>query len=223
MAERMSDKAVRARLRDSTLGDVGDGDDNVPTKRRTPEFLIGLLLVIGGAVGGLALFQGANSRAVVVGTARQLSRGTIITREDLTALEVGQVPNESVIGAADAGDLLGRRLLVDLPAGVPVPGFVTTDVPLLAASEALVPIALDNGAVPDGLTSGDTVRVVISFPNSGDDAPRPEMLPEVMEVHSVVAPDDLGNEVYVTVRTSTEMAIDLARADRIQVIKVGAS
>jgi hypothetical protein len=49
------------------------------------------------------------------------------------------------------------------------------------------------------------------------------MLPEVMEVHAVVAPDDLSNEVYVTVRTSTEMAVDLARADRIQVIKVGAS
>lgn len=166
------------------------------------------------------LFQGGNSRVVVVGTARELSRGTIITRDDLSALEVGRVPDESVTDAADAGVLLGRRLLVDLPAGVPVPLFVTTDVPLLSASQALVPISLDHGAVPDGLSRGDTVRVVISFPNSGDDATRPEMLPETMEVHAVVAPEDLGNQVYVTVRTSTEMALDLARADRVQIVKV---
>lgn len=223
MAERMSDKEVRARLRDSSRDVADDGDDDAPARRRTPEFLIGLLLVIGGAVGGLALFQGGNSRVVVVGTARQLSRGTIITREHLSALEVGRTPAESVTVAADAGVLLGRRLLVDLPAGVPIPDFVTTDVPLLSASQALVPISLDHGAVPYGLSSGDTVRVVISFPNSGDDAVRPEMLPEMMEVHSVASPDDLGNQVYVTVRTSTEMALDLARADRIQIIKVAGS
>jgi hypothetical protein len=219
----MSDNAVRARLRDaSTIDD--DVSASAPRRqRRTPEFLIGMLLIIGGAACGLFLVQQGDDREVVVGTSRALPRGTIIERSDLVALEVGRLPAGAATAAADAGLLIGRRVLIDLPAGVPLPTHTTSEDPPLSDSQALVPIALERGSIPSGLTRGDVVMVVISFPNSGEDAPLPEMLSEKMEVFDVTIPDDFGDEMRVTVRTTSDIAVDLARAERIQLVKVSAS
>ena len=219
----MSDNVVRARLRDaSTIDD--DVSASAPRRqRRSPEFLIGMLLIIGGAACGLFLVEQGDDREVVVGTSRALPRGTIIERSDLVALEVGRLPAGAATAAADAGLLIGRRVLIDIPAGVPLPTHTTSEDPPLSDSQALVPIALERGSIPSGLTRGDVVMVVISFPNSGDDAPPPEMLSEKMEVFDVTIPDDFGDEVRVTVRTASNIAVDLARAERIQLVKVSAS
>lgn len=216
----MSDNAVRARLRDASIETAEDGVDAPAPRRRVPEVLFGLLLILGGALGGLVLLQRGEDRLVVVGTSRELPRGTVITRDDLVALEVGPLPAGAATAARDAGSLVGRRALVDIPAGVPLTLHSTAEEPPLNDSEALVPIALDRGAIPGGLARGDVVRVVISFPDLGADAPLPEMLDATMEIHDVTTPDDYGDEVFLTVRTTVDTAIDIARADRIQVLKV---
>ena len=220
MAERMSDNAVRARLRDAQ--NEPDDDEVVAprAKRRTPELLLGLLLVVGGALGGLLMFQRGNSLVTVVGAARDLPRGTVITRTDVVAVEVGTLPAAAVIAADAAGSILGKRLLVDVPAGVPIAGHTVTDQQLLTSSQALIPLALEALAVPSGLSRGDFVRVIISFPNRGVDAPPPEILGETMEVFDVTTTDDFGDDVLVTVRATADLAVDIARADRIQVMKV---
>lgn len=220
MAERMSDNTVRARLRD-TSHDSPDDDVAAPrTKRRFPELLAGLLLVVGGAMGGVLIFQRSSDRVVVVGTARELTRGTVLTRADVVAVEVGTVPTGSVTSADEASTLLGKRLLVDLPAGVPIAPSVVTEQELLTASEALIPVALERSAVPSGLSRGDFVRVIISFPNQGVDAPAPEVLAETVEVFDIETPDDFGDVVRVTVRANADIAVDIARADRVQLMKV---
>ena len=220
MAERMSDNAVRARLRE-TQNETVDEDVVAPrARRRTPELLLGLLLVVGGALGGLLVFQRGNSLVTVVGAARDLPRGSVITRADVVAVEVGSVPAAAVTPADAAGSLVGKRLLVDLPAGVPIPGHAVTDQELLTGSQALIPLALQATAVPSGLSRGDFVRVIISFPNRGVDAPLPEILGETMEVFDILAADDFGDEVLVTVRATADLAIDVARAERVQVMKV---
>ncbi|MFM8506419.1 MAG: SAF domain-containing protein [Actinomycetota bacterium] len=216
----MSDNAVRARLRDASPEDVDDDVAPPRTRRRTPELLLGLLLVIGGSLAGIVLFQRDDVRSTVVGTARILPRGTIIDRSDLVALEVGAMPAYAATSAAEAATLVGKRVLVDLPAGVPIPGHVVTDQQLLGGSQALIPIALERGAVPSGLGRGDLIRVIISFPNRGVDAPIPEVLSETMEVFDITTPDDFDDDVRITVRASADLAIDLARADRIQAMKV---
>ncbi|MGA1148721.1 MAG: hypothetical protein ACO3V5_06285, partial [Ilumatobacteraceae bacterium] len=67
---------------------------------------------------------------------------------------------------------------------------------------------------------GDVVRVVISYPNHGGDALPPQVLGDVVEVFDFVLPDEFGNAVEVTLRANTDIAVDLARADRIQLLKV---
>jgi hypothetical protein len=220
VAERMSDNTVRSRLR-ATLNEPVDGDVAVPrTPRRLPEMLIGLVLVVGGALGGVVVFQRSSDRVVVVGAAHDLSRGTVLTRSDVTAVEIGSLPPGAAVLGMEAGSLLGQRLLVDLPAGVPISPQIVASDELLGPNEALIPVALERGAVPSGLGRGDLVRVVISYPNHGGDAPPPQVLGDVVEVFDFVLPDEFGNAVEVTLRANTDIAVDLARADRIQLLKV---
>jgi hypothetical protein len=67
------------------------------------------------------------------------------------------------------------------------------------------------------------VRVVISFPNQGADAPAPEVLADTIEVFDIDISDDFGDAVRVTVRANSDIAIDIARADRVQLMKVAGS
>lgn len=220
MAERMSDKAVRSRLRDA-LNEPGDDDIVVPrTGRRVPEMLLGMLLVVGGALGGVVVFQRSNDRTVVVGSARDLPRGTVLTRSDVIAVEVGALPAGAATQADNAGVLLGQRLLVDIPAGIPISPQVVTPDDLLGPAEALIPVELDRGAVPSGLGRGDVARIVVSFPNQGTDAPPPQVLGDVVEVFDITTPDDFGDSIQVTLRANADIAIDLARAERVQLLKV---
>jgi hypothetical protein len=216
----MSEQSVRSRLRDA-LNEPSDDDIVGPrARRRIPEMLLGLLLVTSGALGGVLVFQRSNDRTVVVGSARDLQRGTLLTRSDVIAVEVGALPAGAATQAGNAGVLLGQRLLVDLPAGVPISPQVVTPDELLGPSEALIPVALDPGAVPSGLGRGDAVRVVISFPNQGPDAPAPQVLGDVIEVFDIVTPDDFGDSIQVTLRANSDIAVDLARAERVQLLKV---
>jgi hypothetical protein len=223
VAERMSDNAVRARLREAPQESTDEVEFVAGPRRRTPELLLGLLLVVAGALGGLFLFQRGEEVITVVGSARALPRGTTLAPSDLVALEIGDVPPMSAVSAADAGSLVGRRLVVDLPAGVPVSAYVVTTQRPLTPSEALIPIALEKGAVPSGLGPGDIVRITISFPNRGVDAPLPEVLADQAEVHDIQVGDEFDDEVRITVRAAADMAVDLARAERIQLMKVTTS
>jgi len=219
VAERMSDNAVRARLREI---DGDEPSDAIPQreKRRAPELLAGLLLVLGGALGGLYFFQRGNESHVVVATADNLQRGTVLTRTDLVALELPRKSDGIGVSAADAGSLLGKRLLVDLPQGRLVEHHVLTEELPLGPSEALIPLALPTTAVPSGLSRGDLVRLVMSFPDEGPEAPAPEMLNETMEVFDVARQDEFSDAVTVTVRAPADASVDIARADRIQLLKV---
>jgi hypothetical protein len=216
----MSDNPVRSRLRD-VPPDVEEVTEPRPKRgRRTSELLIGALLVLGGGLAGLIVFQRGDPRFVVVATSSELQRGTIIDRSHLVPLEVGLIPNHAITPAQDAADLLGKRLLVDVPAGVPLTRFVVSDARPLTGAQALIPLQLERGAVPSEIARGDMVQVIISFPNRGVDAPSPEILTETMEVFAIESADEFDDRVNLTVVASPDSAIDLARADRIQVMKV---
>jgi hypothetical protein len=62
--------------------------------------------------------------------------------------------------------------------------------------------------------------VTISFPNRGADAPLPEVLTDLVEVHDIQVGDEFDDEVRITVVAPADMAVDLARAERIQLMKV---
>ncbi|NBR92637.1 MAG: hypothetical protein EBT46_03975, partial [Actinobacteria bacterium] len=109
----------------------------------------------GSALAGFTLFERSSDTITVVGAARNLPRGTVLTRDDLVALDVGQMPGGAVIRAHDASSALGHRLLADVPEGAPIVPYAITEPSVLGVDEALIPVALEPGYVPAGLAAGD--------------------------------------------------------------------
>lgn len=222
VAERMSDNAVRARLRDETDDETVDGASDRRARRSSSELLIGLLLIAGGALAALMLFQRANSTEVLVAASRDLTRGSIVSRDDLVALEVPVTDAVLGVRAEQAGSLLGKRLLVDLPGGSLLQEHVLTEEEALGSGDAYIPLTVDSGSVPSGLRRGDTVRVVMSFPDLGEDGAATGLLSDPMTVFDVGTPGEFGDSVTVTVRASVDVSLDLARADGMRLLKVSA-
>lgn len=78
----------------------------------------------------------------------------------------------------------------------------------LMAGEVLVAVALEDGAFPPDLRTGDVVRVIVSPNSDGEGAVR--SLSERVVVYDVVSSDSgLGNHV-ITLRAPENVAVDLA-------------
>lgn len=78
----------------------------------------------------------------------------------------------------------------------------------LMAGEAFVAIAVEPGSFPPSLTTGDTVRVVVTPSNDGTGSVR--SLKEITVVQSVTPPADMGTQFIVTVRAPESIATAIA-------------
>lgn len=104
--------------------------------------------------------------ATVVALTHDLPAGELLTAADLRLL---RVPSSAALASAigDAGDAVGRRTRLGLPAGT------LLSTALLAADVALpvghrqVRVPVDAGALPPALQVGDVVDVLAAIPDSG--------------------------------------------------------
>ena len=194
-----------------------------PARRRfhVPTLLTGVLLVVGCALAfGVLAQQLTDTRAVLV-LARPVARGAVLSDADLG---VAQVPGDTavhVLPAEDRDRLLGRSLLLSLPAGTAV----TTD--LMAAgtidigpTSRTVGLLLEPGGYPtSSLAPGDTVSVV-------DTSGAGDVLDDRAVVLSTEAPVDGGATrlVSIVVDARSAAAITAAAAqDRVRLLLHGAS
>ena len=89
---------------------VDSSEQKVATRRRwrIPELAIGVVLMCGGALGAILLSRSGDSMVVVVGSARNLERGSQITAQDLIALEVPSSFAASFVSGENAKSLSGE-------------------------------------------------------------------------------------------------------------------
>jgi hypothetical protein len=116
-----------------------------------------VFLAVCGLAGAL-LFRQAGDTAAVLVVRTGVPEGQVIERSDLVS---GQAS-----GAGDAyrvselGEVVGSTAAVDLLAGQVLVRGATTRVPVPAPGQTLVGMALPPSRIPDGLSPGDTVRVI---------------------------------------------------------------
>lgn len=127
-----------------------------------PTLLSGVLLVVGCALAFGVLAQNLTDTRAVLVLARPAPRGTVLSTADLA---VAQVPGDAgirVMRAEDRQRVLGRTLLLSLPAGTAL----TTDLVAAGAVDVsptsrTVGLLLEPGGYPTAsLAPGDTVSVV---------------------------------------------------------------
>ncbi|MFM7093738.1 MAG: SAF domain-containing protein, partial [Actinomycetota bacterium] len=128
---------------------------------RVPELALGLVLVIGGALAASLLASKRTETVQVVAAASDLVRGHEVSAGDLVAVEMESRFAQSMTSAADAQELLGKRLAADVSAGTPIMPELVEVTPALRAGEEVVALRVEVGDVPTSIAAGDSVRIVL--------------------------------------------------------------
>lgn len=140
----------------------------VPRRRRLPYLLLGVLLVLGCAAGGVVAATRLGHREPVLALARPVVVGQQLSMRDLREVSVSTDTGLAVIPAASKARVVGRPVAYSLPAGA----LLTKD--LLGAAQvpppgrAVAAVGLKAGQFPPGLQPGNEVSVVVT--PSGDAA-----------------------------------------------------
>jgi hypothetical protein len=128
-----------------------------------PQLVVALLLVGLGALGSVVLFSQASARQPVLALAAPLSRGDVVSAEDLRVAYVGSDDPVLTVSPDEVASLVGLVALTDLePGTIVAPGYFAARM-AVEAGEGVVGVSLAPGAYPSvHLSSGDVVDVVDS-------------------------------------------------------------
>ncbi len=187
--------------------------------RRSPLIAaLGILLACLGGLGGALLFQAAAERTSVLVMAHSVARGEIVQADDVSVTTLGRAPGVAHLDAGEVDTLVGRRAVVDLPAGsLPGPGSVGEAV--VPPGAARVGLRLDLGRAPSsGLAPGTKISIV----NTTAGGPSP--LEGV--VAAAPARTAAGDAWVVDVAVAPADAATLARwaaAEQVSLVRLGDS
>ena len=186
---------------------------------RIPELAVGLVLMLGGALGAILLSRSGDSIVNVVGAAHDLRRGEKITREDLIAVETPLSMSNAFVADTRATSLIGQTVLVDIQASTPLTMSMFSDQQQLLPDEALTSAAIQQGNYPVDLAVGDQVRLITVPDIALSQSAQPEMFDRVVKIWSLNKSEN-NDIVLVTFRSSLELSMAIARAGEVHIVRV---
>lgn len=217
MNERSTDTLIRSRVREK---ENGIDESPVQSRRRRPEFLLGVALVVLGALGGVILQRRGDDGVLVVALAREVRSGDIITAADLQAMRIERSAASAFVPAPNAADLLGQSVRIDAVAGTPLTAAMMTAELPLAADEAIVPMALEAGTYPPDLRVGDVVRVITSTPPGLGDQAVPSIIEPAVTVHAVQLAEQFSERVVIALRAPLVVARAVSGTVDLRLVRV---
>jgi hypothetical protein len=169
-------------------------------RRQIPLVVVGVLLVVGGALAFADASLHLGSREEVLMVSHSVAAGDVLTGRDVSVVRVSTGSGVSVIPLSNEASVIGRPVAVPLVAGALLTrGEVGSPSPVGAGSD-LVAVGLKAGQYPPDLGPGDRVLVV-----------------SVTSPTSVVAPSDSGGTSSALSDTSsvsaTVLKVDVPSAD----------
>ena len=186
---------------------------------RIPELAVGLVLMLGGALGAILLSRSGDSIVIVVGAAHDLQRGDKITPKDLVAVETSQSLSGLFITEAQASALIGQTALVDLRASTPLTVSMFSDQQQLLPNEALTSAAIQQGNYPIDLAVGDQVRIVTVPDIALSQTALPELFDQVVTIWSLNKSEN-NDSALVTFRSSLDLSMAIAKAGEVHIVRV---
>ena len=140
---------------------LGGGARGGPSRRRQmPVVVVGVLLVVGCALGFADASLSLASHEDVLAVAQPVAAGQVLTAGDLQSVRVSTGAGLAVVPAGEEARVVGRPVAVALVAGgLLVPGEIGTASPTAAGAD-VVAVALKAGLFPPDLAPGDRVQVV---------------------------------------------------------------
>ena len=224
---------TEAPLRGSS-GQLFDLEPPRANKRsRFPELAVGLLLIVGGALGALIWQINATRTTPVLAAARQIEQGAVVELDDLQLVEIRSADQLNVLGSNETAIVVGRVARTDLAPGTLLTPEHVTEGSVIELGDGVVGMALSAGEVPSlRLRPGEAVNVVLTPPSTSDDpfadigGALATIDDRVLVEQAVVvefAPLDSG-DLFVALTMSDDAAALTARAaslGRVRLVAVG--
>jgi hypothetical protein len=140
----------------------------VARQRRASWIVLGVLLVVGGALLFAVLAMGFDRRTSVIAVARPVPAGQVIKATDLKVVHIAADGGLRAMPVSKASAVVGKTAAVDL---APNTLLASEDVGVgsgLSNGKAVLGLALKAGQLPADLGAGDKVNVI----DTGDDQTR---------------------------------------------------
>jgi len=143
--------------------------------------LVASVALIGASVAGFAsIYSAADHKVPAIVVVRAVPQGQLLTSADLAEADVAVSGGVDYVPAAEADIISGKRASTAIPPGSLLTMGDLTGAPAIAAGDAVVGVALKDGAYPaSGLSPGDQVMVVqtaapgsvVGVPTTGSASP----------------------------------------------------
>jgi hypothetical protein len=223
------DTTVADRQRDRAARGIGTGgsarfgtDRPAPPRRRRPTLAaLAVLLVVGGAALAGLLALRLDSREPVLVLAQDVPAGTEITTDVLATTDVA-ADGLQLVPSDQAGQVLGTYTTVPLSQGQLLETSSLTTAEPFGTDKTQVGVPLSGGMAPDGLRSGDLVRLVRV--GDGNTPPAPIATALVLSTSTDTSGGTLGgggesstSATVLVPTTAADAAVDAAANDRLGV------
>ncbi len=186
---------------------------------RVPELAVGLFIVA-ASIGGALLWQrSVESGTSVLVLTRDVRRGDVLSRTDLSQVILTTTGNIALIRAAAVDQVIGRRVTVDVLRDTPLTPAILTQTAILGPLEGLVGFTVSVATAPVELAAGDSVRVFTAAP-SVDGGLVVQEVPGPIRIWNVSTPDPLSSERAITVQSPAESIPSFVAAEKIHLVKV---
>jgi hypothetical protein len=185
--------------------------------------VVGVLLVIGGALAFADASLHLGSREEVLVVSEPLAAGQVITSSDLETVRVSTGTSLQVVPAGDEANVVGSPVAVPLVAGSLLTRAEVGSTAPVASGSDVVAVGLKAGQYPPDLSPGDRVQVVpVTSPASSSLTPTGSPVSATVlavDVASVESDSPTVFSLQVSRRDADEVAA-LAAANEASLIQV---
>lgn len=185
-------------------------------RRRWGLFAAMVLVVCLGVLGNVWLHAATTSATQVVAARSTISRGVLITAEDLMSVRVEVDPIVHTVPAGDLATLVGKRAALDVAAGSLLTPEATSDVNVPADGYSLVGVGVAQAMMPGTqLLAGDEIRLVAATADpvgaaAATSADPVSVAAVVVGTQAGTDPTVAGSQTIITVQVPTADAARLA-------------
>lgn len=190
------------------------------TRVRVPELAIGLLIVSACVLAALLWQRSVEKGAPVLIAGRDLSRGQLVSDNDLAAVVISSDEPLRLLKATSASQVIGMRVLAEIPAGTPMSMTQLSVVEPVDERHALVGVTVTLAQAPLDLIAGDSVRLV-SVNRQVDGSRSVVVLAEMARIWEITTLDGLSDQRSVTLRLPLDSASSVLGHDELHLLKVG--
>lgn len=186
---------------------------------RVPELAVGVLIVTGCVLGALLWQRSIERGTAVLVAGRDLQRGQVVSESDLSAVMISSDRTLVLLRATTAEQVVGMRVLVDIPAGTPLNPTQVSEIEPVDSRHALMGVTVTAREAPLDLAAGDTVQMVV-MTTEVDGNRRADVLEKTAVVWAITSPDEIDGGRSVTLRLPIDaMAVSVGH-DVLHLIKV---